>query len=207
MRQLSLLAVVISLAVPSRILAQGAAVPSAAGTLMQGLRSEAGKNPAALPAVEKAHAGASRSFDGLGLTIKTLTPSRIVDINGSSFNGAVKEERKLRKEAPEIDPEAGEVPSPENETPRNERSHKYHFAGKVSGIPTLTIYTAKKDQPGQDNATEKPQGGGWRKWLPQALLFGGIAAAIAGVFFPPLLFLGGLLLGGYGMWKMMGAED
>lgn len=186
---------------------QAVAGTVAGGPHIQGLRQEAAKNPATAAHIEKTKADAGKGFSGMGVRIWSLKPTRIIDIENSAFDGVPKIERKLAgPEAEKISAgDSGEVP-PSAAEEQDDGNYSYHFEGKRTAIPSLTIYTPKQDQPNQNNSTETPKKSGWRSWLPKVLLFGGIAAAIAGFFFPPLLFLGGALMSGYGMWKLMGGE-
>ena len=118
-----------------------------------------------------------KTFDGAGITLQRLSPVGYVDVNGSQFEAVPKADGTL-----------------------------HHFKSKTP-FPGLTIYNSVEDTPGQDNSTEKPKGSGWRKWLKPALIGGGILAVVAGLFFPPLMFLGGLLLGAAATHHLLGAAQ
>ena len=69
----------------------------------------------------------------------------------------------------------------------------YHFEG-ATPFPGFTIYNPVRDSPGNDSTNvEKPKYDWKKDWRVYA---GGAAAVTAGgIFFSPLLFLGGLLAG------------
>jgi hypothetical protein len=69
----------------------------------------------------------------------------------------------------------------------------YHFEG-TTPFPGFTIYNPVMDSPGNDSTNvEKPKYDWKKDWRVYA---GGAAAVTAGgIFFSPLLFLGGLLAG------------
>lgn len=165
---------------------------------MEAARQEAGRNAAGAAKIDMAKSDSGKTFDGI--TIKLLSPVGYVDVNGSQFDGVPKEKAPLEK-IPLAGEKAGRARGGDDEI-----GDTYHFKAKTP-LQGLTIYTTEKDKPGQDNSTEKPKTGGWRKWLKPALLVGGILAVIAGFFFPPLLFLGGFLLGAAATHHLLGAAD
>jgi hypothetical protein len=109
---------------------------------------------------------------GLGFTVQTLEPVGYVAADG--------------KTEPVTEDPPAQQPAP--------HSGSYIFEGKTP-IKGVTIYTPK-DDPNGTGRTEKPKPQGP---VSNKLVYGalglGAAATIAGLFFTPLLFLGGLLLG------------
>lgn len=174
------------------------------------LHEEAARAPGAAPAAggDEAKRESGERFDGLP-KIQTLKPVDYVEVPGENpggkpavpatrrdgdQDGEPKKPGELRKAPDPEEKGSGEVPLGDS----------YRFEGKRTAIPTLTIFTPVKEKPGEDGRTETPSGSGWRDWLPTAAAVGGVAATIGGLFFPPLLFLGGLLLGAWAVWKLMG---
>ena len=115
---------------------------------------------------------------GLGFTVQTLQPVGYVSASGEQEDGTPTS------------------PMDEKEPPKNDApgSGHYIFEGHTP-IKGVTIYTPKDDPTG-NGRTEKPAAKGP---ISNTLVYGalglGAAATIGGIFFPPLLFLGGLLLG------------
>jgi hypothetical protein len=190
-----------------------AVVPAAANTPITAnltpLRQEAAKDPATLTRIEDASQEAGRKFDGFG-TVQLLSPVGFVDLENSSFDGVVKETRSLEPapvievvDTKEVSPPVREPVEPVATDDKTELADSYHFEGKPTKIPQLILYTAKPDAPGGNNSTEKPKTPWWQKILKPALLIGGIAATVAGIFFPPALFLGGFLLGAFATIKVL----
>lgn len=132
------------------------------------MRSEASKN------------SSSVGFDGepkRGFTIKTLKPVGTVDPKSG-----------------ESEPVKDDADEPADEQPKPKGSNSYIFVGKTP-IKGVTIYTPKED-PNGTGRTEKPKPQGpIKNWMVYGALGLGLLATIAGIFFPPLLFLGGLGLG------------
>lgn len=116
----------------------------------------------------------TKAKGGLGFTVVSLEPQGFVSADGKT------------------PPPQDQLPA--DPKPRKAGSGSYIFEGKTP-IKGVTIYTPKEDPTG-NGRTEKPapEGPVSKKMLYGALL-GGVAATIGGFFFPPLLFLGGLLLG------------
>lgn len=173
-----------------------AAVPASQSPLAQSLRSESARSEtaAAAPAPADAKAGAGTGFDagrGLPVTVEVLQPVEYAPIPGGT--GAL-------QPAPDPGrPAAGPAGTP---------GASYHFEGRRAAIPNLTIYTPVKDAEGQDGSTRTPpKGGGWKKYLMPGMAVLGAAATIGGFFFPPLFFLGGLLLGAWGATKLLSAAS
>lgn len=136
---------------------------------------------------EDSHGAAQKGFDGGGLpvTVRVLEPVETIPLPGEG--------------------QAQPAPSrPGGETPK--LGDSYHFEGRRAAIPNLTIYTPVKDKPGTDGSTTSPGGGDWKQTAVKALPYVGAAAAIGGFFFPPLWFLGGLLLGAWGAMKLMSRD-
>lgn len=86
--------------------------------------------------------------------------------------------------------------------PEPRKGPSYHFEGN-SPFPGVTIYTPKLSSPGdEDTDTGKPPKNKV-SWIPKTLVGGGLALAVAGIWFTPLLFLGGLLVGaGAVLWYL-----
>lgn len=172
-----------------------AILPSQARTV-EYLRAES--NRAAAAAVQASPEGASQEasgFDGgrsaLPVTVEVLTPVEYAPLPGSEGQGPVTAPRTPRPTppAPQGDPARGS---------------SYHFEGRRTAIPNLTIYTPVKDEDGSDGSTTAPPAGrDWKALAVKALPYLGAAATVGGFFFPPLLFLGGLLLGAWGALKLL----
>ena len=155
--------------------AQGvAARPSPA---LQELRRIAAEDPAGLPTMEDAKAGGGEGFTGESApvaNVSVLSPVEIIDA-----------------------PRPRQVQPPSQTEGADEGTPSYHFRG-VTPLDGLTIYTAEKDAPGQDNRTKepaKPMGIlDYAKWGAIGL---GAAGLIAGAIIasPVLLVIGALLLG------------
>ena len=163
------------------------ALSASASRMAAVLRQEAARGAAATAPAEDAKAAAGENFDearkgGSFFSVTVLEPVGYVDAPG-----------------------APPVPVPEDPVAKGPGlADSYHAVG-TRPFPGLTVYKMVPDVPGRDNATSKP-GSDWRSWAPTAMLAVGIAATIGGLFFPPLLFLGGLLLGGWGALKLMSAK-
>lgn len=146
------------------------------------VREEEAKDPAAKPKSEQAKTDASEAYTGegfQGVTIETLKPVGYVDLKkGDGDQEDVIQEKPL-------DSKKG--------------NPSYHFEGKAL-LKGVNIYTAKEDKKG-DEKTEKPEKakGLVSPWLIYGALGLGLLALIAGIFFPPLLFVGGLGLGAGGV--------
>lgn len=159
---------------------------------VRSLRLEAARSvvAAATASPEDAHGAAQKGFDGGGLpvTVRVLEPVDTVPLPGEG------------QAVPSAEPAR-----PSGDTPR--LGDSYHFEGRRSAMPNLTIYTPVKDPPGREGSTTSPGAGGdWKQTAIKALPYVGAAAAIGGLFFPPLLFLGGLLLGAWGAMKLMSRD-
>ncbi|TBR24971.1 hypothetical protein EPO15_03030 [bacterium] len=159
-------------------------------TTLRGLRLESARSAvaAASASPEDASGAAQKGFDGGGLpvTVRVLEPVDTVPLPGEGQPAA----------APA---------APSGETPK--LGDSYHFEGRRSPMPNLTIYTPVKDPPGREGSTTSPGGGGdWKQTAVKALPYLGAAATIGGLFFPPLLFLGGLLLGAWGAMKLLSRD-
>ncbi|MBI3552770.1 MAG: hypothetical protein HY077_09640 [Elusimicrobia bacterium] len=82
----------------------------------------------------------------------------------------------------------------ERPAPPEGRDPSYTMPG-VTPLKGLTIHTPKFDPTGDGrNTTEGPQSP-IKPWMVYGSLGIGAAATVGGIFFPPLLFLGGLGLG------------
>jgi hypothetical protein len=187
---------------------------------LQMLRNEASRDVALAaagdPAKTKANAGAA--FDGekeVPFHVVTLKPVGYVEVPGTGTGEEVKLTKPQEKEQAEkgrekVARDTGEPPAETiktDDTPDKSGNPSYHFEGRR--IPNLNVvtYTPVPDAPGQDGSTEAPKkGGDWRSWAPKLMLGGGVLATIGGFFFPPLLFLGGALLGAWGMLKLISAQ-
>ncbi|OIO09134.1 MAG: hypothetical protein AUJ52_06925 [Elusimicrobia bacterium CG1_02_63_36] len=162
---------------------------------LQLLRQEASRDVALAAAGERAMTkdNAGAAFDGsleVPFHVITLKPIGFVEVPGAGEGKDVPLTKPVEKDAPDKDGD----PS-------------YHFVGRR--IPNLNVvtYTPVADKPGEDGSTDAPKkGGDWRSWAPKLMLAGGLAATVGGIFFPPLLFLGGLLLGAWGMLKLISAK-
>jgi hypothetical protein len=168
-------------------------LPSSQRQTVRSLRLEAARSAVAAMAAspEDAKGAAQKGFDGGGLpvTVRVLEPVDTVPLPG---------------EGRAVTPAAPSVPA-SGDTPR--LGDSYHFEGRRSAMPNLTIYTPVKDKPGEDGSTSSPGGGGdWKQTALKALPYVGAAATIGGLFFPPLLFLGGLLLGAWGAMKLLSRD-
>lgn len=155
--------------------AQGAAAqPSPA---LQELRRIAAQDPAGLPTMEQAKAGGGEGFTGESAPVAEVTvlsPVEIVD-------------------APRP---RGSEPPPQTQGP-DEGNPSYHFRG-VTPLDGLTIYTAEKDAPGQDNRTKEPSKPmgliDYAKW--GAIGLGAVGVIVGAVIACPVLaVVGGILLG------------
>lgn len=194
MRKLGLTALLL---VP--LAASGAISPSSQQTVRQ-LRLESARSAVAAASAsgEDAHGAAQKGFDGGGLpvTVRVLEPVDTVPLPG--------EGRPVPPAAP-AQPAPGTPAAGAPGTPR--LGDSYHFEGRRAAIPNLTIYTPVKDPPGREGSTTSPGGGGdWKQTAVKALPYLGAAATIGGLFFPPLLFLGGLLLGAWGAMKLLSRD-
>jgi hypothetical protein len=109
------------------------------------------------------------------------SPEDLKDGSAAAITGA-----ESAAAAPEVRPGAG----------------SYVMDGKAA-IKGVTIYTPREDPTGTAR-TEKPAPKGpFSKTLVYGTLGAGAVASIGGLFFPPLLFLGGFLLGiGAVLWLM-----
>ena len=141
------------------------AVTMAVSPALESLKAEYEKDPASLPSREQAKAAA-----------------------GSGYTG--------ERDGGELPAVSG--PAGEQETPAaakgQEKGSAYTMPG-VTPLKGLTIHTPKLDPTGDGhNTTEGPQSP-IKDWMVYGALGIGAVATIAGFFFPPLLFLGGLGLG------------
>ncbi len=155
------------------------------------LQDEAAKDPAAKPKSEQAKAEASEAYTGEGMKgvhIQTLEPVEYLDPSGKKQEGEAKREARLERQAAEVveeKPQSSKKPG---------KGPSYHFEGSTP-LKGVTIYTPREDKTG-DERTEKPEPKNLvSPWITYGALAIGLAATIAGIFFPPLLFLGGLGLG------------
>lgn len=83
---------------------------------------------------------------------------------------------------------------PRTDDGRGRTSDSYHFKGS-SPFKGVTIYTPEPDAPGNEDTNEPAPEKTLLDWIHKPLLGIGAALALGGLFFAPLLFLGGLLLG------------
>lgn len=158
------------------IIAPAQAITMGPSPTLHALIQEDEKDPAALPSGEDAKTAAATGYTGegfQGLTVKTLTPVGYRDPQGS-----------------------GEVAIEENpEPPKNKTGpSRYKFVGN-SPMKGLTIWSPKESDKEDENNEEPEKKSLVSPWLVYGALGLGLLAAIAGIFFPPLLFLGGLGLG------------
>lgn len=170
-----------------------ALAPSQQNTV-RSLRLEAARSAvaAATGSDADAHGAAQKGFDGGGLpvTVRVLEPVDTVPLPGEG------------REVPAGTPAQ---PAPSAPSGRPPLGDSYHFEGKRT--PMGTFYTAVKDIPGRDDSTTTPgSGSDWKTLAIKALPYVGAAATIGGFFFPPLLFLGGLLLGAWGAMKLLSRD-
>jgi hypothetical protein len=137
------------------------------------LNGVAGEDPSNAPTRES-----SQEQAALGFSIKTLRPVGFVSPNADDEQSSA--------------PVIPAMPNEEEFVPV--QKPPMIFSG-VTPFKGLTLYTAKADPEGTGR-TEKPDVKPpiARKWVWGAL-GAGAAATIGGLFFPPLLFVGGLLLG------------
>lgn len=139
--------------------------------------------------VEDAAAAAADGFDGGGVlpvTVQVLQPIETIDLPGQGS------QQPSTRPGPAGDPARGD---------------SYHFEGRRTAIPNLTIYTPVKDENGREGSTKPPPAsGGWKKAIVPGMAIVGAAATIGGLFFPPLLFLGGLLLGAWAALKLLSRD-
>lgn len=195
------------------------ALTPAPSPTLQLLRQEAARDVALAAAGDPAKTkdNAAAAFDGspeVPFHVITLKPIGFVEVPGVGEGKDVPLEKPVEKEQTERAKEKaerdGETPSDAivtDDTPDKSGNPSYHFVGRR--IPNLNVvtYTPVADKPGEDGATDAPEkGSDWRSWAPKLLLGGGVAATVGGIFFPPLLFLGGLLLGAWGMLKLISAK-
>lgn len=160
-------------------------------------------------------ANAGASFDGskeVPFHIKSLVPVEFISApeTGSGEEVTLKkpdQEQQDQAGREKVASDTGEKIAEKPESDITTRGPTYRFEGER--IPNLGVvtYTPVLEAPGEDGSTETPErGSDWRSWAPKAMLFGGILATIAGLFFPPALFLGGALLGAWGMLKLISAK-
>lgn len=116
----------------------------------------------------------------VGFTVKTLAPAGYVSPDGKPDTPASPTEQPLPAPTPRPGPTPG--------------SGNYIFVGRTP-IKGVTIYTPQDDPSGAGH-TEKPKSKGP---ISNTMVYGslglGAALAIGGIWFTPLLLLGGLLLG------------
>lgn len=175
-----------------------ALAPSQQNTV-RSLRLEAARSAvaAATGSDADAHGAAQKGFDGGGLpvTVRVLEPVDTVPLPGEG------------QQVPSAPAGTPSRPSPSAPSGRPPLGDSYRFEGRRSAMPNLTMYTPVKEAPGEDGSTTSPGGGGdWKQTAIKALPYVGAAATIAGFFFPPLLFLGGLLLGAWGAMKLLSRD-
>lgn len=190
---------VLSLAVLlAPVCAHSAILPSQVRTV-EGLRAESNRAAAAAAAVKpedasRAAAGFDGAKSGLPVTVEVLTPVEYAPLPGEQSQAPVQTPRAPR-------------PTPPAPSGDPARGPSYHFEGRRTAIPNLTIYTPVKDEEGSDGSTSAPPAGSdWKTTAVKALPYVGAAATVAGFFFPPLLFLGGLLLGAWGAMKLLSRD-
>lgn len=111
------------------------------------------------------------------------TPEAARNLAGTGFNG-----EPVRPSGEAVKVMAGES------SPEPRRGASYHFEGN-SPFPGVTIYTPKLSSPGDDDTSTGKPPKNKVSWIPKAMVGGGIALAIGGIWFAPLLFLGGVLVG------------
>lgn len=188
MKKLGLLAAVLAAALPA-----GALSSPSAQQAIRSLRLEANRTAIAnmTGTDEQAADAARKGFDGgaLPVTVTVIHPEGEVPVPGAG--------------APVPASPASPAPA---DGKRPALGDSYHFEGRRSAMPGLTIYTPVKDPPGREGSTTSPGGGDWKQTAIKALPYVGAAATIGGFFFPPLLFLGGLLLGAWGAMKLLSRD-
>lgn len=166
------------------LIAPAQAITISPSPTLEALIQEGEKDPAALPTSEDAKTTAATGYTGegfQGLTVKTLTPVGYQDPRGE-----------------------GEVAIEENpEPPRGKTGpSRYKFVGN-SPMKGLTIWSPKESEREDENNEEPEKKSLVSPWLVYGALGVGLLATIAGIFFPPLLFLGGLGLGvGAVLWYL-----
>lgn len=175
------------------VLSASAAVTPVQQATVRTLRLESARSAVAAMTAsdEDAHGAAQKGFDGGGLpvTVRVLEPVDTIPLPGEG----------------EVQPAPRPTPAPTDGS-RPPLGDSYHFRGTRTPLG-MTFYTPVKDIPGRDGSTTTPGGGGdWKQTAIKALPYVGAAATIAGIFFPPLLFLGGLLLGAWGALKLMSRD-
>ncbi len=198
------------------------AFTAAQSTTLNMLRQEAARDAAlgAAGSLKATKANAGASFDGskeVPFHIKTLKPVEFLDAPRISSGKEIALKKPQQDKLDEIGREkaatdSGEkvvVPEESDKTPLPAAGKNPTYGFKGKRIPNLGVvtYTPYLLAPGEDGTVETPEkGSDWRSWAPKAMLVGGIAATIGGFFFPPLLFLGGALLGAWGMLKLISAK-
>jgi hypothetical protein len=160
----------LSIALASLLSAPGFCLTFNSSPTLERLQGEAQRDPASLSSREASRNAASSGFTGERLSDQNIPAAVTRDAQDAPTDAPATE------------------PAPKKGTPT------YIFTGN-SPIKGLTIYTPKEDPTG-NGGNEKPKTKEpINKWLVYGALGAGAAATIAGIFFPPLLFLGGLLLG------------
>ncbi len=89
--------------------------------------------------------------------------------------------------------------------PEPRKGPSYHFEGN-SPFPGVTIYTPKLSSPGDEDTDSGKPPKNKVSWIPKTLVGVGAALAIGGIWFAPLLLLGGILLGAGGVLWYLSAK-
>lgn len=158
------------------------------------LSLEAQKDPASRATSAQARADAADGYDGegvKGIYIQSLKPVGYAPFGGSA-NGDPAEEPVEPAPAKE---EVKEKPGRDS----------YHFEGRQP-VKGINIYTPVKDQRG-DEGTSKPEAPAnpFKKYMYIAGA-AAVALTVAGIFFTPLLFLGGFAAGAAAVLWFMGRK-
>ena len=172
------------------------------------LRADAASGYAAASDPLTARSASAASFDApsaMPFRVNTAAPVEFVPLEGSavSISSQTQSEQDLLGRA-RTQAEGTEPAPPADLGP------SYHFEG--TRVPNLNVVTYRPvaDAPGGPGPGTQPPprgGGGLIAMLPKILLYGGIAATLAGIFlWPPLLFVGGAAIGGWGVLKLLSSR-
>jgi len=194
------------------------AFTAAQSPTLQMLRQEAARDitlaAAGSQTATKKNAGAA--YDGskpVPFHIKTLRPVEFIEVPGVSSGKEVALKKPVQDEQDvagreKVAKDTGETVVDPKDAPLTTGDGKdgdIPFIGKR--IPNLNVVTYVPDLSNRGGETDSPEkGSDWRSWAPKLMLGGGILATILGFFFPPALFLGGALLGAWGMLKLISAK-
>lgn len=154
------------------------------------LSIEAQKDPASRATAAEARSEAADGYDGQGVKgihIQSLKPVSYVPFGGSANGDALEEP---------VEPPPTKAKSGQD---------SYHFEGRQP-VKGINIYTPVKDQRG-DEGTGKPEAPAnpFKKYMYIAA-GAAVALTVAGIFFPPLLFLGGFFAGAAAVLWYMGRK-